>query len=286
MRLAIRDTSTTMPLPIPRTRLTLVVLLAIVLVARPAREARRPGPSDSRDRSRAGGRPGGTSVTRSSGTSASRARPTAAPGANGWPSPARGVPQVYFSHAVGQPRVIAELTPSVWIKSDRPGLQLLARVVLPRTEDPRSGQPVSTLVAGTSYTQVGRWQQLHIRGIPNLLARQVRVLRLQLGPGVDAPGGLRRPGALERLRWAGHDERLDRRLGDCRLRRVPARRAAPGRRQPATGEPPGGRLQRRRPDGTAGSRRGGSSCRVRCSRWTATRCCPGRSSTRASRSRG
>jgi hypothetical protein len=91
----------------------------------------------------------------------------------------------YLSHEVGRPRVIDELMPTVWIKSDRPGLQILARLVLPRTADPRSGRPVSTLVRGSTYTKVGHWQQLRIEGLPQLLARQIRVLRTQLGPGVD-----------------------------------------------------------------------------------------------------
>ncbi|HYW80053.1 MAG TPA: hypothetical protein VE890_10780, partial [Thermoguttaceae bacterium] len=53
---------------------------------------------------------------------------------------------VYLQHEVGHPRVIDDLMPTVWVKSDRSGLQLLARVVLPRTEDPRTGGPISTLV--------------------------------------------------------------------------------------------------------------------------------------------
>ncbi|MBN2293462.1 MAG: hypothetical protein JXM70_13615 [Pirellulales bacterium] len=92
---------------------------------------------------------------------------------------------VYFSHAVDCPLVIPELLPSVWIKSDRAGLQIMARVVLPRTEDPRTGSPITTLVRGTSYSQVGRWQQLHITQIPLLLNRSIRVLRMQMGPNVD-----------------------------------------------------------------------------------------------------
>ena len=98
---------------------------------------------------------------------------------------ANGGTHVYFRHDVGRPRVIDELSPSVQVKSDREGLRLLARVVLPRTIDPRTGQPVSALVAGSSYTAVGRWQQLRIDQIPQLLARQTLVLRTQLGPHVD-----------------------------------------------------------------------------------------------------
>ena len=91
----------------------------------------------------------------------------------------------YVSHAIGRPRIIPELAPTVWIKSDRPGLQLEARVVLPRTEDPRTGRPVVTVLTGTSYTDVGRWQQLRFDDLPRLLGRQIRVLRTQLGPSVD-----------------------------------------------------------------------------------------------------
>jgi hypothetical protein len=92
----------------------------------------------------------------------------------------------YFTQDVPAGRVVAELTPSVWIKANRPGIQLLARVVLPQSIDPRTGRPVATLVHGSSYTSVGAWQQLRITDIPQLLSRQVRVLRAQIGPDVDA----------------------------------------------------------------------------------------------------
>ena len=91
----------------------------------------------------------------------------------------------YFAHAVGRPRVIADLAPSLWIKSDRAGLQLAARIVLPRTPDPRTGQPLSIVLAGPSYSDVGRWQQLRIEDLWHNLGRQIRVLRTQLGPQVD-----------------------------------------------------------------------------------------------------
>ncbi len=95
---------------------------------------------------------------------------------------------VYVAHEVGQPRVIDDLLPTVWVKSNRPGVQISARVVLPRTRDPRTGQPLSAQLAGTSYTDVGRWQQLRIDTIPRQLARQVHVLRSEFGPQVDASG--------------------------------------------------------------------------------------------------
>ena len=92
---------------------------------------------------------------------------------------------VYFSHEIGRPRVYEELVPSVWVKSDRAGLQLAARIVLPRTADPRTGQPVATIIAGPSYSAVGRWQQLRFDGMVRRLNEQIRVLRVELGPHVD-----------------------------------------------------------------------------------------------------
>ena len=75
---------------------------------------------------------------------------------------------VYFSLDTGAGLVIADLTPSVWLKADRPGLQVFLRVVLPRTKHPQTGQPLTTLVPGTGYTQTGQWQQLRIERIDQL----------------------------------------------------------------------------------------------------------------------
>jgi hypothetical protein len=98
---------------------------------------------------------------------------------------ADGGAHIYLAHDVGRPPVIGELAPSVWVKSDRPGMQIAARIVLPRTADPRTGGPLTTVVVGGSYNDVGRWQQLQLSGIPRLLTGQVHVLRMQLGPQVD-----------------------------------------------------------------------------------------------------
>lgn len=98
---------------------------------------------------------------------------------------ANGGEKVYIAHDVGHPRIIEDLTPSVWMKSDRSGPGLLLRVVLPRSTDPRTGQPLSTILQGPSYTDQGRWQQLQMTGLPTLLTRQLHVLRMQFGPQVD-----------------------------------------------------------------------------------------------------
>ena len=73
---------------------------------------------------------------------------------------------------------------SVWVKADRPGVQLAARIVLPSLPTARTGRPVATIIVGDSYNAAGRWQQLQLSDIPRLLARQ-SLLRMQLGPQVD-----------------------------------------------------------------------------------------------------
>jgi hypothetical protein len=93
--------------------------------------------------------------------------------------------RVYMGHVIGPARAIAELSLSVWIKSDRAGLQLMARAVLPRSRDPRTGEPVTALLRGTSYGRVGSWEELNVADALRLLEGEVRVLRSQIGSEID-----------------------------------------------------------------------------------------------------
>lgn len=95
---------------------------------------------------------------------------------------------IHAEHPVGRARVIEDLRVSVWVRADRPGVELLARIVLPSTNDPHTGKPLAALIAGNSYRNVGRWQELRIDDLPTLLARHVRALRVQYGPQVGAQG--------------------------------------------------------------------------------------------------
>lgn len=92
----------------------------------------------------------------------------------------------YLTHPIPQSRVLAEWTARLWVRADRTGLQLLARVVLPRTRDPQTGGPMTVLLRGDVYDRSGLWQQLTIRDAEQLLERQVRVLRSHFGPDVDS----------------------------------------------------------------------------------------------------
>ncbi len=92
---------------------------------------------------------------------------------------------VHFVSPLPPSRIIDELAISVWIKANRPGLQLSARVVLPRSTDPRTGAKLTTLLRGETYREAEKWQKLTI-GLPaKLLNQQVPILRSQFGSDVS-----------------------------------------------------------------------------------------------------
>jgi len=92
----------------------------------------------------------------------------------------------YLQYSVSPARLVDELNPSLWIKSNHPHLQLLARVVLPRTIDPHTQKPVTTLLPGTTYDDVNNWQQLSVPLIRSQLFKRVPALRSQFGSHLDA----------------------------------------------------------------------------------------------------
>ncbi|MCU0875969.1 MAG: hypothetical protein MUE50_26880 [Pirellulaceae bacterium] len=108
----------------------------------------------------------------------------------------------YLIHPIPQSRVLAEWMATLWVKADRTGLQLLARVVLPRSRDPQTGGPMTVLLRGDVYDRSGLWQQLTIREADQLLERQVRVLRLDRRYGTARPDR-RQPVCVQQQRGAG-----------------------------------------------------------------------------------
>lgn len=100
----------------------------------------------------------------------------------------QGGSHVYTTLNVGRPLIIPELYPTVWIKSDRTGIRLFARAILPRTIDPNTGQPLTMLLDGTSYTATGSWQMLEISNLPKQLKQKIQVARTQAKHVIDGRG--------------------------------------------------------------------------------------------------
>jgi hypothetical protein len=93
---------------------------------------------------------------------------------------------IYYTYEVGRAPLSEELNASVWIKANRPGAQLLARLVLPHehTKD-RLDEPLTTLIRGDLYDLVGRWKRLELRTPVKMAQQQQQLLRAELGRDVN-----------------------------------------------------------------------------------------------------
>jgi hypothetical protein len=93
---------------------------------------------------------------------------------------------VYYTYDTGRAPLTDELRASVWVRANRPGTQLLARVVLPHEPNPeRIDEALTALVRGDTYGQAGRWQRLDLSNPPKLLRDQQQLLRVQLKHDVN-----------------------------------------------------------------------------------------------------
>jgi hypothetical protein len=88
---------------------------------------------------------------------------------------------IHYTFPVGRGPINEELIAALWVKANRPGTQLLARVVLPHERDPKNlAQPLTTLLRGDGYQTAGRWQRVELRQPVRLLQQQQQLLRAEL----------------------------------------------------------------------------------------------------------
>jgi len=92
---------------------------------------------------------------------------------------------VHVKMPIPPARLLDELRPQLWVKTSRPGIQLLGRVVLPRIVDPQTGRPAEVLLRGSLAIQSDRWQPLTLDNPQLLLNREARALQLELGRQTD-----------------------------------------------------------------------------------------------------
>ena len=97
---------------------------------------------------------------------------------------------VNVSHDVDPAFVIRELVPSVRVKASRPGIQILARVVFPRTLSPSGEGPMTTTLPGPRYRAKGKWETLsfanNAQDMHELLKEETWLLRRKFGSHVDS----------------------------------------------------------------------------------------------------
>jgi len=90
-----------------------------------------------------------------------------------------------MAYEIEPARVINELSASVWVRSNRTGLQVMMRLVFPRTFDESSQAPITRLIRGDAYQQAGEWQRLDLNQAVEQVARLTPILRSQFGSDVD-----------------------------------------------------------------------------------------------------
>ncbi|MBR6434879.1 MAG: hypothetical protein IKS45_00070, partial [Thermoguttaceae bacterium] len=84
---------------------------------------------------------------------------------------------VMLGMKVGTGKLTDDVLPTVYIKSNKTGLQFMLRVILPMTQESvRPGAPpsapLSILLAGGTYSLNGSWQQIRIDRPLDLLKKQ------------------------------------------------------------------------------------------------------------------
>ncbi len=84
--------------------------------------------------------------------------------------------------------VISELRLAAMIRSNRPGVQIAARVVLPRSQNSKTGRHHEILVRGGNLSRGLLNEKLLLTDLPKLLERQARVARLQTADSIDERG--------------------------------------------------------------------------------------------------
>ena len=92
---------------------------------------------------------------------------------------------IHYRYLTPRVKLIDEINPSLWVRASRSPIQLIAQVVLPRSIDPQTGQPLEIMIRGDSYTTPLRWQKLTITRIRTRLQNQIPSLRSQFGSQVD-----------------------------------------------------------------------------------------------------
>jgi len=82
-----------------------------------------------------------------------------------------------LAYTIRNAPVIEELRIEAWVWCSRPGIQLGAVLVLPRSVDPATGEPRRLILRSGVTAEAGNWQRIVLEGVPTLRDRQVRVAR-------------------------------------------------------------------------------------------------------------
>ncbi len=79
-----------------------------------------------------------------------------------------------------------DLSASLWLKANKAGIQLQARLVLPKERNPKQlDEPLTVILPGETYQITRRWQKLAIANPVKLMKDQQQLLRAQFRRDID-----------------------------------------------------------------------------------------------------
>lgn len=94
---------------------------------------------------------------------------------------------VHYTYNLGRAPVTEDFNASLWVRANRPGVQLLARVVFPKEFDPNNtGHPLTVLLPGERYQIAQHWQPLALPTPVKLLREQQHLLANTLKREINA----------------------------------------------------------------------------------------------------
>jgi hypothetical protein len=93
---------------------------------------------------------------------------------------------IYYYYPTGKAPISEDLSANVWLKANRPGAQLFARLVLPHERNPNNlDEPMTTMLRGDFLQESSRWHRMELRRPANLAKQQQQLLRAKLKRDVD-----------------------------------------------------------------------------------------------------
>jgi hypothetical protein len=96
---------------------------------------------------------------------------------------------IHYTYALGNAPVNDDLSISLWVRANRPGVQLLARVVFPHELDrDNPGHPLTVLLPGQRYQIAQQWQVLSVPSPMKLMRQQQLLLARSLKTEINAAG--------------------------------------------------------------------------------------------------
>jgi hypothetical protein len=126
--------------------------------------------------------------------------------------------QFFVSYATPKIPVTNDLKIGLFVRSDRAGVRIHAKIILPADVDPDSGAASYVLVSGTAFDQVDRWQKLELVEMMLAIERQARVLRASTRRPVKLDGAYLERVVVNLLGGPGESEVF---LDDLEIEPVP-----------------------------------------------------------------